>query len=32
MNTPIAAVKIVRAPNLSAIQPEIGMKIARLTR
>ncbi len=32
MNTPMAAVKIVRAPYLSAIQPEIGMKIARLTR
>ncbi len=32
MKTPSAALKTVREPNLSAIQPEIGMKIARLTR
>jgi hypothetical protein len=32
MNTPSAALNTVRAPNRSAIQPEIGMKMARLTR
>src|ERR1700761_1910968 len=30
--TPIAARKIVREPNRSAIHPETGMKTARLTR
>ncbi len=32
MNTAMAARKIRRAPNRSAIHPETGMKIARLTR
>jgi hypothetical protein len=32
MNTPMAARNTVRAPNRSAIQPDTGMKIARLTR
>ncbi|GJD74853.1 hypothetical protein CFIICLFH_3092 [Methylobacterium goesingense] len=32
MNTPRAIRNTVRAPNRSAIQPLIGMKIARLTR
>ena len=32
MKVAIAAQKTVRPPNLSAIQPEIGMKTARLTR
>ena len=31
-NTPIAMANIRRAPNRSAIQPEIGMKIASDTR
>ena len=32
MKTQSAERKIVRAPKRSAIQPEIGMKTARLTR
>ncbi len=32
VNRPIAEAKIVRVPNRSAIQPLIGMKMARLSR
>ena len=32
VNSAIAAQKTIRAPNRSAIQPLIGMKIARLMR
>ncbi len=31
-NTPMAMRKILPAPNLSAVQPEIGMKIASDTK